>query len=60
MQILLTSPALSRKVYMSESNDAARSPWKDDEKFLDVNETTIANRVIFLQDQLVRETQALR
>ena len=45
---------------MSEINDAARSPWKDDEKLLDVNETTLANRITFLQEQLVKASQALR
>ena len=45
---------------MSEFNDAARSPWKDDEKLLDVNETTLASRITFLQEQLVKASQALR
>ena len=45
---------------MSEINDAARSPWKDDEKLLDVNETTLASRITFLQEQLVKASQALR
>ena len=45
---------------MSEINDAARSPWKDDENLLDVNETTLASRITFLQEQLVKASQALR
>ena len=45
---------------MSEINDAARSPLKDDEKLLDVNETTLASRITFLQEQLVKASQALR
>ena len=45
---------------MSEINDAARSPWKDDEKVLDVNESTLASRITFLQEQLVKASQALR
>ena len=45
---------------MSEISDAARGPWKDDEKFLDVNETTLATRITFLQEQLVKASQTLR
>ena len=45
---------------MSEISDAARGPWKDDEKFLDVNETTLATRITFLQGQLVKASQTLR
>ena len=45
---------------MSKISDAARGPWKDDEKFLDVNETTLATRITFLQEQLVKASQTLR
>ena len=45
---------------MSEISDAARGPWKDDEKFLDVNETTLATRITLLQEQLVKASQTLR
>ena len=45
---------------MSEISAAARGPGKDDAKFLDVNETTLATRITFLQGQLVKASQTLR
>ena len=45
---------------MSEINDAARGPWKDEGRLLDVNENTLSTRITFLQEQLVKASQALR
>ena len=45
---------------MSEINDAARGPWKNEEIILDVNENTLSTRITFLQEQLVKASQTLR
>ena len=45
---------------MNENSDPVRGPWKDEEKLLDVNESTLSNRVNFLQEQLVKASKVLR
>ena len=45
---------------MNENSDPVRGPWKDKEKLLDVNESTLSNRVNFLQEQLVKASKVLR